>query len=207
MNKTWAVLLLLLVSAIAEAGVYGFIEPRTTMSQTEGVRDTYEEVYGFFEVGNDTYGVFVFGQTNTDSDDETFQQAYAGPYWRPAGGIEIGVGYGREWFDDENGEKVAFDRFGSYIDISRDFGYLALAFEDSEGSGYYYEHRLGYTPNEWLGIGGIWFQHLGPGPRIEFKFPLGNTVLNLWGAYLYGDVEKDQPENTTIISVQLEFEP
>ncbi len=206
MKKVLAVVLLLAVSyTAAAADLYGFIEPRTTTSRMAGEGSTYaREVYGFASYGG-TIGAFVFGQTTLDTDDEAFSQAYVGPYWRPTEWLEVGIGYGKEWFDGEE-SRASSGRLGSYIDVTTDYGYAELVFENGD-SGFYYEARVSYEPTDWLGLGGIWFQHLGLGPRIEFKIPIvENTVrLNVWGAYLTGSSD-EQPDNTLMFSGQIEVE-
>lgn len=205
--KTFLAATLLLFSFAVHAGAYGFIEPRTTESRyQDGTKEKYEEVYVFASYG-EKVGPFIFGQKTLNG--PLFQQLYGGLFVAPTEYIEIGAGYGREWFDGED-SKVSSGRLGSYIDLTTELGYVALVFEDStdaDGSGYYFEHRISYEPTEWLGIGGIWFEHLGYGPRVEFKIPISEGIgLNLWAAYLYGKPEKEQPDNTAMISAQFEFE-
>lgn len=194
-------------SSVVFAEHYAFGEVRTTISAYSDTseKDHYEEFYGFYSYGiQESFGAFVFGQMNTDSDEEAYKQVYAGPYFRPTPWLEVGLGYGVEHFDGEE-TSVSGERFGSYVDVSGDRGSASLVFENGD-SGYYYEARVALRITDLIQGGAIAMREVGYGPRLEVSFPLTpDTKLILWGAYLVGDEGKGEPKSSTMFNAQFEY--
>lgn len=195
---------LVLLPAMAWASLFA-VESQVAWSDYGGESEAYEDVRLEVAYGDDLFGVFAYGYANTDTSDETYREFYLGPYLAPTDWLEFGVGYGAEEFDDEDGRESS-PRFGAYVSFIADFGYAELVFEDGD-SGYYYEHYFSYDPTDWLGVGGIWFQNLGYGPRLEIRTPLSETTsLNVWAAYIFGDEDKGQPKDSIVLNVQIAYD-
>jgi hypothetical protein len=200
----------MLAPFVAQADTYyADINFRTTISHPQSQYDGnagYEEVRLFSSIVNEKIGVGVFisGYDNLDSDDETFQELYAGLVFLPSEWLEFGVGRGTVRFEDE-GELDRSGLTGGYVFTHFDeWMYTDSTFEKSDDGWFYYEHTLAVFPVSWLGVGGYAAREIGYGPRVELRF--GETPLRISAAHLKGNPEKGEAEESTMLALQFEFE-
>ena len=183
MRQVTALVVLVMLAFASNAGAANFwFEPQVTHSNGKNKLGVNGGINGNF---SGPFGYYAFGQVSSNG----YRQLYAGPTWKPASWLEVGIGVGKENMPDST-------RRNAYFWVGHEGMSVFGTFENG-GSGPWHKMVLNYRLNDAVGIGVMDQAFLGFGPRVEYNIKKG---VQLWGAVL-----RDNDTNSTNAKLAVKF--